>query len=942
MRLYLSLLLPLVGDVVCMQSDGSLTFIGRRDNQVKLRGMRFELGEVEAALLACSGVSTAIAVIRDIGTSSPLLVGYVTPQSVSSSLVLEELKDVLPEYMVPSHVVAVDQFPLTKEGKCNKQALPLPVIQKAPLSSPANVCSEEDVMVGQMKELFGSVLNMCNISSDDDFFKVGGNSLLSIQLASMVSDQFHVRVTPKEVARCSTPSQLLQHITPFLALESPSRCTPEGSTGESLKDYHCSPLSSQQWVAYVLQKLRFSPLCYTTRLRFTITAKSLALGVVSQVVGATLESMGVSNIAFCELDDEPSMVCMKGDERSHQDQTEGVCGGAMQPCHSVTMTSDGHFFTVDLCLHRVLFNCWDVDFLKSILHRLSSHIDTAVVEYKKCKGTASENLHAMATSQQSINRGAGYKPQEIKWSVRCPTFSAELDKLVGFLLLHLWKCAGKEIALHCLQSSSDHRSAVAAEVNQKKVTYELANDNYDGNCTVKSAVRQLRTLDSEFCDALIYYIPPVLTCSLCNDSIEIHLQSSLPVFAEYPMSVGIFKGPGFVTFHLAYQSQVHPCTLLCAEDLVDFLSGAVMAMRSNPAMTVEELSSLGSRLVMPVGPLDPIMSCAPMYQVWNILGVHKFVLSHNTSLKRLLKDTTYLSVFTKEMIENAATVQQSFAHQFNVHVPAQTLLLAPSKESIQVSLAALYFLGQCQEPEPVFLNDGPLQHIFCFPELSGSPLVYQALSKGMSHQFVGLQLHKSSILASNTLPELVSSLVQQIVSVQASGPYFLLGYSFGALLAYEAAVQLTAVGQVVKSLVCIDGSPCLVQCLDSAAPHPHLQWVWWDLPLFCCSLFGVEMKPSANVTPSDILQRNHWIPLGSVQLEELYARITRPVVLASSYAAQALPGMSCVLIRAPQHPYFTSHDYGLASLCEVTVKTIPNTDHYDILASIDQAVHFGL
>ena len=405
------------------------------------------------------------------------------------------------------------------------------------------------------------------------------------------------------------------------------------------------------------------------------------------------------------------------------------------------------------------------------------------------------------------------------------------------------------------------------------------------------------------------------------------------------MSVGIFNGQHFVTFHLAYQSHIHPCTLVRVEDLVAFLTEAVSATCNNSDLTVEELYSLGSRMAMHG---DAAVRCAPMYQVLNILGVHKFVWSDDTSLQRLQKDTMYSSLFTKEAFETAVIAQQSITHQFNVCIPIETLLLAPSKDSIQVSLAALYFLGQSQEPEPSFLNDGNLQHIFCFPELTGSPFIYQALAKRMSHQFVGLQLNKSSILASNTLSELVSTLVQQILSVQARGPYCLLGYSFGALLAYEAAALLTAAGNTVNSLICIDGSPCLVQCLDSAAPHPHLQWVWWDLPLFCCSLFGVKMRPTTCTTPSDILQQNHWIPLDSCQLEELYARITRPVVLASSYTVQALPGISCVLIRAPEHPYFASHDYGLASLCEVTVKTIPNTQHYDILGSIDQAVLFGL
>lgn len=936
---------PYPGDLVYMQPEGSLTFIGRLDNQVKLRGMRFELGEVEAALMACSDVSTAIAMVRDIGTSSPLLIGYVTPQTISTSVVLEELKDILPGYMVPTHVLALERFPLTKEGKCNKQALPVPVVENTALNSPQNVLSEEDVALGQMKQLFASVLKLRGIASNDDFFKVGGNSLLSIQLAGMVYDRFRVKITPMEVSMHSTPSRLLQHIYPSIALERSAQHAPEVNAGVSLKYHHCSPLSSQQWIAYAMQKLKFSPVCYTTRLRFTISAKDLVLGVVSEAVTATLQSIGVSNIAFCELDNKPSMVSMKRNERSNQDHTEGLSGVVLQPCHSVVVTPHGHFtFIAELCLHRMLLKSWDIDFMNCVLDCLLSHVGTTVLQYKECRSTiAAEDQPAMATSQQSIGRGAGYKPQEMKWSVSCSTFSVDLDKLVCFLLLFLWKCVGKNIVLHCFQSSSDHSSATVTDLNQKKVAYELTIGSCD-NYTVESAVNQLRAVDSELSDALVYIIPPVLACGHCSDNVEIQLQSVLPLFAEYPMSVGIFRGPDVATFELAYQGQIHPCTLVPMEDLVAFLKEAVTAIHCNPSMTVNELHVLGSRLLMPRGPLDHTMTCSPIYLVHNIIGVYKFVFSDDidSSLERLLKHKTYLSLLTKDAIENAAIVQQSLVRHFNVCVPMQTLMLAPSKESIQVSLATLYYLERSQEPGPVFLNDGILPCIFCFPELSGSPLVYQALSKGMRCRFVGLQLHKCSILASSTLPELTSTMVQQILSVQTSGPYILLGYSYGALLAYEAAVQLTAAGKVVKSLICIDGSPCLVQCLDSAAPLPDLQWVWWDQPLFCCSLFGVERKPTAHTTLGDILQRNHWIPLDSVQLEELCTRLTLPLALASSYTAQALPGVPCVLIRAPQHPYFSSHDYGLASLCKVRVKTIPNTDHYNILGSIDEAVLFGL
>ncbi|GDY58198.1 hypothetical protein SVIO_088210 [Streptomyces violaceusniger] len=192
------------GDLVRWRVDGRLEFVGRVDDQVKVRGFRIELGEVEAALASHPQVARAAVVVREDRPGDRRLTGYAVPVA-GSRLVGAELREflagVVPEHMVPSAVVVLEQLPLTANGKLDRKALPAPDYTPAPGRAPATPA--EEALCG----LFAQVLGLPDVPADADFFALGGDSIMSIQLVGRARRAGLV-FTPREVFQHKTPAAL--------------------------------------------------------------------------------------------------------------------------------------------------------------------------------------------------------------------------------------------------------------------------------------------------------------------------------------------------------------------------------------------------------------------------------------------------------------------------------------------------------------------------------------------------------------------------------------------------------------------------------------------------------------------------------------------------------------------------------------------------------------
>jgi nonribosomal peptide synthetase DhbF len=182
------------GDLVRWREEGTLEFLRRSDAQVKVRGFRVELGEIETALASAPGVRTAAVVLREDRANQPILVGYIVPTQMpgpEAPAMREHLQAILPEFMIPTAFVSLPTLPLSSSGKLDRRALPAPSFDPAP----EDYTPPRDDLERILAEIIGRVLRLERVGVHDRFFQMGGNSLTAIQVISRVRDLFKAEVT---------------------------------------------------------------------------------------------------------------------------------------------------------------------------------------------------------------------------------------------------------------------------------------------------------------------------------------------------------------------------------------------------------------------------------------------------------------------------------------------------------------------------------------------------------------------------------------------------------------------------------------------------------------------------------------------------------------------------------------------------------------------------
>lgn len=233
------------GDVVRRLSNGDLEYLGRADDQVKVRGFRIEPGEIEATAAAHPDVDRATVIVREDSPGDPRLVGYVTPRrgrSVDVTAVTAHLAARLPTYLVPSAIVALPELPLTRNGKVDRGCLPAPV---QPASTSGRVARDEREQM--LVPVFAQTLGLPHVDVDDNFFALGGHSLLGAQLILRLRDLLGCRLSLRDLFEAPTVASLASRLEAGTSAGGLGTLLPLRPTGALPALFCVHPITGVSW-----------------------------------------------------------------------------------------------------------------------------------------------------------------------------------------------------------------------------------------------------------------------------------------------------------------------------------------------------------------------------------------------------------------------------------------------------------------------------------------------------------------------------------------------------------------------------------------------------------------------------------------------------------------------------------------------------------------------
>lgn len=196
------------GDLVRYMPDGNIEYLGRLDNQIKIRGFRIELGEIESVLNRMEGIREAVVIAKEIRQGDKRIIAFLVKDEEEKATlndVRKYLKEILPEYMIPSQITFIDKIPLSQNGKADRKALTTVEFSRDELHTEFKSASNpaEEILVKIWKE----ALSLDKVGVNDNFFELGGDSIISIQIIFKANKE-GLKITPKQIFQFQTISEL--------------------------------------------------------------------------------------------------------------------------------------------------------------------------------------------------------------------------------------------------------------------------------------------------------------------------------------------------------------------------------------------------------------------------------------------------------------------------------------------------------------------------------------------------------------------------------------------------------------------------------------------------------------------------------------------------------------------------------------------------------------
>lgn len=208
------------GDIVRFMPDGNIEFVGRGDHQVKIRGFRIELGEIETLLNNNPLITQSVVVCREILSGEKAIIAYVIPKTKDTDTIALRtyLRERLPDYMIPSYFVKLDSFPMTPNNKIDRKALPTP--EKAVRGENTNSLQPSNDVQKTVSDIWKEVLGRENIGLNENFFDLGGHSLLLAKVRSKIVKAMNINLQVMDLFKYPTVSTLSDYLEQRLGIKS--------------------------------------------------------------------------------------------------------------------------------------------------------------------------------------------------------------------------------------------------------------------------------------------------------------------------------------------------------------------------------------------------------------------------------------------------------------------------------------------------------------------------------------------------------------------------------------------------------------------------------------------------------------------------------------------------------------------------------------------------
>ena len=300
------------GDLVKWNEDGTLQYISRADHQIKIRGFRIETGEIEAKVADQHGVEQAFAIVREDVPGDKRIVVYVVG-SAKEENIIAALKCQLPDYMIPAHIVFLEKMPMTNNGKIDRKQLPKPTMNSHEKRAAKN--HTEEVIC----TLFEEVLSVSTVGVDEDFFQLGGHSILATQLLLKIRATFQVDLSIAAIFENPTVEELARYVE--TADKAPT------VLGTSINRTDRLPLSYNQRSLWFLYQLEGPSATYNIPLVYTFE-RPLILEKFTRAVQEVVNRHSIlrtkypaeDGIPFQQIVDEPVKIEVLHVENEHLQQ----------------------------------------------------------------------------------------------------------------------------------------------------------------------------------------------------------------------------------------------------------------------------------------------------------------------------------------------------------------------------------------------------------------------------------------------------------------------------------------------------------------------------------------------------------------------------------------------------------------------------------------------